>query len=91
MLCSDLFHQSGDFEFRTESDVVGRFKQMLLENQRGPFADYLPYTKHTAPTLNRLADLSPRILATMHGSTFVGNGKKAIQDLAIALKEVMEA
>ena len=36
LLCSDLFHQNGDVEPSTSADVVGRFKQMLVEYQQGP-------------------------------------------------------
>jgi flavorubredoxin len=89
LLCSDLFHQNGDVEPVTESDVVGRFKQMLVEYQQGPFAHYLPYASHTEATLGRLADLSPRVLATMHGSTYIGDGRRALKDLATAMKEVL--
>ena len=41
--------------------------KMLVEYQRGPFAHYLPYTPDTQPTLQRLAALRPRTLATMTG------------------------
>jgi len=43
------------------------------------------------PTLARLAQLKPRTLATMHGSTFTGNGAQAIRDLAAVLKEILGA
>lgn len=89
LLCSDLFHQSGDVEPCTSSDVVGRFKQTLVEYQQGPLANYLPYSNHTEPTLKRLAALKPRTLATMHGSTFVGDGERAMADLAQAMKDVL--
>jgi flavorubredoxin len=89
LLCSDLFHQGGDVEPSTSADVVGRFKQTLVEYQKGPFANYLPYTTHTDATLKRLAALKPRTLATMHGSTFVGDGERAIADLAQVMKEVL--
>jgi flavorubredoxin len=89
LLCSDLFHQNGNVEPSTSSDVVGRFKQMLADYQQGPFANYLPYTNHTEPTLKRLAALKPRTLATMHGSTFVGDGERAIADLAQAMRDVL--
>ena len=88
LLCSDLFHQNGDVEPSTSADVVGRFKQMLVEYQQGPFAHYLPYTPDTEPTLQRLAALQPRTLATMHGSTFVGDGAQALTDLAQVMHEV---
>jgi flavorubredoxin len=89
LLCSDLFHQMGDVEPQTSADVVGRFKQTLLAYQQGPLAHYLPYTTQTAAILQRLAALKPRTLATMHGSVFVGDGERALHDLALAWKEVM--
>jgi flavorubredoxin len=89
LLCSDLFHQNGDVEPTTESDVVDRFKQTLIEYQQGPFANYLPYTRYTEATLKRLADLKPRVLAAMHGSAYVGDGRQALYDLAAVMKEVL--
>lgn len=89
LFCSDLFHQLGDVEASTRADVVGRFEQALLEYQQGPLANYMPYTPHTEPTLQRLAALRPRTLAAMHGSTFVGDGARAIGDLAQVLKDVL--
>ena len=89
LFCSDLFHQGGNVEPSTTSDVVGRFKQTLVEYQQGPFANYLPYTPLTGPTLQRLAALKPRTLATMHGSTFVGDGERALADVAQVIKEVL--
>ena len=89
LLCSDLFHQNGDVEASTESDVVGRSRQVLVEYQRGPLANYLPYSTLTDPTLKRLAELHPKMLATMHGSAFVGDGAKALTDLAAMYKEVL--
>jgi flavorubredoxin len=89
LFCSDLFHQNGNVEPSTGADVVGRFKQTLVEYQQGPFANYMPYTPYTESTLQRLAALKPRTLATMHGSTFVGNGAKALTDLAQVLKEIL--
>lgn len=89
LLCSDLFHQNGDVEPTTGADVVGRFKQTLVEYQQGPFANYMPYTPYTESTLQRLAALKPRTLATMHGSTFVGDGAQALTDLAQVIREVL--
>ena len=89
LLCSDLFHQNGDVEPQTSSDVVGRFKQMLQDYQNGPLANYMPYTTQTDRILQRVAALKPRTLATMHGSTFVGDGERAIGDLAKVMKEVL--
>jgi flavorubredoxin len=89
LLCSDLFHQGGDVEPSTTADVVGRFKQTLVEYQQGPFANYLAYTPYTDRTLKRLAALKPRTLATMHGSTFVGDGARALTDVAQVIKEIL--
>jgi flavorubredoxin len=89
LFCSDLFHQNGDVEPSTNADVVGRFKQTLVEYQQGPLANYMPYTPYTGSTLQRLAALKPRTLAAMHGSTFVGDGGKALIDVAQVIKEIL--
>ena len=89
LLCSDLFHQNGDVESVTSSDIVGRFKEMLIEYQQGPMAGYLPYTPDTQEKINRLANLKPKTLAAMHGSTYVGDGESALLDLASAIKDVL--
>lgn len=91
LLCSDLFHQNGDVEPLTSSDVVGRFRQTLVDYEHSPFASYMPYTQQTAQILERLSHLKPKTLATMHGSTFAGNGEQAIKDLAVAMKEILGA
>jgi hypothetical protein len=89
LLCSDLLHQNGDVEPSTSSDVVGRFRQTLVDYQQGPLANYMPYTPYTDSTLQRLAALKPHTLAAMHGSTFVGDGAKALTDVAQVLKEIL--
>lgn len=89
LLCSDLLHQEGDVEPMTESDVLGRCRKTLVEYQQGPLANYMPYCTLTDATLQRLAALQPKRLATMHGSVYVGDGRKALQDLAIVWREVL--
>ena len=89
LFCSDLFHQNGDVEPVTDSEIVSRFKEMLNEYQQGPFANYLPLTSKTEEILNRLADLNPKTIAPMHGSTYVGDGQSAIHDLLQAMKDVL--
>jgi len=89
LFCSDLFTHQGEVEPQTSSDVVGRFKQGLIGYQDGPFAHAYPYTSNTDETLKRLAALAPKTLAIMHGSTFNGNGGKALEDLALAMREVL--
>lgn len=89
LLCSDLFHQAGNGEPVTQSDVVGRCRDVLVEYQQGPLANYMPYCTLTDPTLTRLAALKPKTLATMHGSVYVGNGAQALHDLAAVFREVL--
>ncbi len=89
LFCSDLFTHQGEVEPQTSSDVVGRFKQGLISDQQGPFAHAYPYTSKTDETLDRLAALAPQTLAIMHGSTFKGDGGKALADLRVAMREVL--
>ncbi len=89
LLCSDLFHQNGDLEARTESDIIERSRKTLMDYQAGPFANYMPYTKHTDGILQKLADLKPRTLVPMHGSAYAGDGERALRDLAVVMREVL--
>lgn len=89
LLSSDLFHQNGDVEPLTDSDVIDRTRNTLIEYQAGPFANYMPYTKHTDLNLQKLADLKPRTIAPMHGSAYTGDGERAIRDLAVVMREVL--
>lgn len=89
LFCSDLFHQNGDVEPVTDSDIVGRFKAMLLAYQKGPLANYLPFTSKTEKILSRLADLKPKTIAPMHGSTYTGDGRSAIHALMRVMKDVL--
>ena len=89
LLCSDLFHQDGDVESTTESDIIDRCRKTLVGYQQGPLANYVPYCSLTETTLDRLAVLQPRRLATMHGSVYVGDGSKALQNLAAVWREVL--
>ena len=88
LLCSDLFHQNGDVEPLTESDIVGRSNQAMREYQAGILAEYVPYTPLTSQNLKKLAALKPRTLAVMHGSSFRGDGVRALEDLEAAFREV---
>lgn len=89
LLCSDLFSHEGDVEPVTESDVVDRAKQALIEGQKGSFANAYSYTPLTEPILHGLAELRPKQLALMHGSAFVGDGERALRDLAVMMREVL--
>ena len=91
LLCSDLLHQNGNVEPVTQSDVVGRSRDVLVEYQQGPLANYMPYCTLTDPTLKRLAALQPKTVATMHGSVYVGDGENVLRDLATVFREVLGA
>lgn len=51
--------------------------------------NYMPYTPNTRPLLEGFATLKPRTLATMHGSSFTGNGAKALIELEGVMKEML--
>jgi flavorubredoxin len=89
LLCSDLFLQKGHVEPVTSESIIGRARQTLLNYQAGPLAGSVPYTPLTDTTLKALAGLKPQRLAVMHGSTFVGNGERALLELAEVMKEVL--
>ena len=91
LLCSDLFHQAGDVEPLTSADVVGRSHQALKEYQAGILAAYVPYTPLTAQNLKKLADLKPKTLAIMHGSSFTGDCARALDDLDVAFRDLFAA
>jgi flavorubredoxin len=76
LLCGDLFAHFGNPPALTESDIVG--PAMAAEDTF--HATSLGPT--TAPTIRKLADLRPKRLATMHGSSFSGDGSSALRALA---------
>lgn len=89
LFSSDLFHQNGDVEPLTESDVIERVRQTLNDYQASPLANYMPYTKHTDRILQRLADLKPKTIAAQHGSSYAGDGQRALRDLAVVMRDVL--
>ena len=89
LLCSDLLGHGGDTSPVTDSDIVGRFRDTTIAFQGGPLANYMPYTPRTDAQIRELASLKPRACATMHGSTFLGNGEKALLDMGVVMKELL--
>ena len=89
LFCSDLFHQEGDLEALTESDITQAFKKTLTDYQQGPFANYMPYTPNTQNYVEMFAALKPKIICPMHGSSYKGDGEKALLQLGNILKEVL--
>lgn len=89
LLCSDLFFQPGDPEPLIDSEIVGRARDAIQVNLVGPMAKDMPYTSYTDSTMQRLAALEPLTLAVMHGSSFRGDGRAAIRDLAASIRDLL--
>jgi len=88
LFCSDLFHQNGDVAPLVETDIIGACREASRAYQGGVLADYSPYTHYTGKLFDRLAALAPRTLAIMHGSSYRGDGARALRDLGTVFHEV---
>jgi flavorubredoxin len=76
LLCGDLFTQVGDAPAVTSADIVGpaiAAEDLFRASSLNP---------GMGATIRRLADLSPRTLALMHGPSYVGDGAAALRALA---------
>ena len=89
LLCSDLFFHPDNPEPLTRSDVVDRARASIIAGLSSPLAKDMPYTPYTTSTLRRLAELEPQTLALMHGSSFQGDGRSALLDLAVVIKQTL--
>jgi flavorubredoxin len=76
LLCGDLLSQVGAVPPLTGNDVVG--PASAAEDMFGATC----LTANTAPTIRRLAALSPTTLGIMHGSSFTGDCTAALGALA---------
>lgn len=76
LLCGDLLTHLGDGPPLTESDVVGPAAQ--AEDIFGASC----LAPATPKVVGRLADLEPKTLALMHGSSFAGDCAAALRALA---------
>ncbi len=85
LFCGDLFSRTGQAEPTTTSDIVAA--AIAHDQKMHGYA----VTPATAPTLRRLAALEPRVLALMHGPTFVGDGAGALRSLADHFERVLRA
>jgi hypothetical protein len=75
--------------FTVDTDSAGRFREATGAFQTGPPAWYMPCLPRSEAQIKQLASLKPRACAPMHGSTFLGNGEKALLDMAVAMKELL--
>ncbi len=85
LLCGDLLSHVGAPPAVTTGDVVGA--AMAAEAMFGTAS----LTPATGSILRSLGDLEPTTLAIMHGSSFQGDGKQALYDLAGAYEELVVA
>lgn len=76
LFCGDLFTQVGNGPALSEADIVA--PAMAAED----LFNYTSLGPSTGPTIRKLADLKPKKLATMHGSSFAGDAAGAIHALA---------
>jgi len=76
LFCGDLLSQVGQGPALTDNDIIDAAAQ--TEDMFGSTC----LTPSTAPTIRRLAALEPKTLAIMHGSSYNGDGAKALFALA---------
>src|SRR5262249_45261789 len=76
LMCGDLFTQIGDGPALTQGDIVG--PAIAGED----LFNYSSLNPGMGAQLRRLATLSPRTLALMHGPSFAGDGAEALRALA---------
>lgn len=82
LFCGDLFTQGGPGdEPLVESDILTPSEEFRRA------MDYYAHAPATAATLERLAELSPRTLACMHGSAWHGDGAELLTALSASLAE----
>jgi flavorubredoxin len=89
LLCSDLFFQPGDPEPLIESGIVEAAREPIRRGLTSPLGKDMPYTPYTDSTLQRLAALKPGTLATMHGSSYRGDGERAILELSAVIRDLL--
>ncbi len=81
LLCGDLLSHVGAPPALTTGDVLG--PALAAEDMFGSMS----LAPQTGTILRSLGDLEPTTLAIMHGSSFQGDGKQVLHDLAAAMEE----
>jgi len=89
LFSSDLFHQIGDVDPLTQDSIIDRVRATFLNYDATPLAGYMPYTRQTESNLQKLIDLKPATIGAMHGSSYSGDGAKALVDLGEVMREVL--
>ncbi|HEY5880238.1 MAG TPA: hypothetical protein VIU11_15125 [Nakamurella sp.] len=85
LFCGDLFTTVGSGPAITEHDITG--PALTAEDAFGATC----LTPATGATIRSLADLNPRMLGVMHGSSYGGDCARALRDLASAYDERLAA
>ena len=83
LFCGDLFTHFGDGPALVRSDLVGPAmvaEEAFHATSIGPAV---------GPTIRRLGQLQPRVLALMHGSSFEGDGAQQLEQLADAYDRLL--
>lgn len=75
LLCGDLFTHVGNGPAMTETDII---KPSIAAERSLHFTSLGPTT---GGTVRKLAALEPKVMATMHGSSFAGDGAAALRAL----------
>lgn len=76
LFCGDLFTQAGaEHPAVTEQDILGPSEAMRHA------LDYYSHTKDGPALIEKLAALSPRLLACMHGASWQGDGAALLRAL----------
>jgi hypothetical protein len=81
LLCGDLFAHLGGGPAITSDDIVEPAMAAEAIFRSSCLAP------DTATVMRRLGDLAPSTLALMHGSSYRGDGGKALYDLAAAYEQ----
>ncbi len=85
LLCGDLFSQVGAGKPLTTDDIVDPAvlaEHMFHQSSLAP---------QTETIMRALGDVRPTTLATMHGSSFAGDGRKALYELADRYESLRES
>jgi flavorubredoxin len=85
LLCGDLFTHVGNGPAITNDDIV----EPAMQAEDMFRATCLAPT--TGATLRSLAELAPATLALMHGSSYAGDGRQALTDLAVRYEDLITA
>lgn len=85
LLCGDLFSHIGNGPAVVTADVV----EPAMAAEAMFHATCL--APSTASTLRSLGDLEPTTLAIMHGSSYQGNARQALYDLAASYEDLVAA